>query len=125
MNEWFKKEIDSFQDYEDYKKGTDTNIIVYVEGDNYLISRQSSYGEEYLLHKLPKEKYSASQAIAIARDISGEDRFPNKRSSSSLHEGWYNEEDTYYSGDYPDESGKDEDDEKLAEKIMLVRESRR
>jgi len=82
LNEgWFdrKKEIESFQDYEDYIRGIDTDIVVYDTKENFLISRQGTYGDENIIHTLPKEKYSKDQAVAIGLDISGEDNFPNKR----------------------------------------------
>ena len=84
LNEgWFnrKKEIKSFQDYEDYRDGIDTTIVVYEEGENYLINVQGEMGHQVTLHTLPKEKFSEDQAIAIGLDISGEDNFPNKRNS--------------------------------------------
>ena len=84
---WFnrKKEIKSFQHYKDYMSGIDTNIIVYDVGKNYLINVQGELGREVTTDTLPKEKFSEEQAIAIARDISGEDNFPNKRSSYSIN----------------------------------------
>lgn len=90
---WFfnrKKEIGSFQDYTDYMSGIDTTIVVYDEGENYLINRQGSLGHQLTIHTLPKEKFSKDQAIAIALDISGEDNFPNKRESFHMKE-----QDTY------------------------------
>ncbi len=81
LNEgWFnrKKEIKSFQDYEDYIRGIDTDIVVYDTKEDFLISRSGTYGDEYIIHTLPKEKYNEKQAIAIGLDISGEDNFPNK-----------------------------------------------
>lgn len=88
---WFdrKREIKSFQDYQDYVQGIDTTIVVYDTKENFLISRSGEYGDEYTLHTLPKEKYSKDQAVAIGLDISGEDNFPNKRSSYSINESGY------------------------------------
>jgi len=90
LNEgWFnsnKKKIKSFQDYEDYRDGIDTTIVVYEEGENYLINVQGEMGRQVTLHTLPKEKFSEEQAIAIGLDISGEDNFPNKRRMNHINE---------------------------------------
>lgn len=124
LNEgWFnrKKEIKSFQDYEDYVQGTDTTIVVYDTKENFLISRNGEYGDEYILHTLPKEKYSKDQAVAIGLDISGEDNFPNKRSggtgypfslSESGYEKWIDKQ-TYNQHYYEEKFQELIDDETL------------
>ena len=71
----------------------------------------------------PAGEFNVDAPWADLGDEEDDDSYPlHGEFPISMNEGWYDEEDTYYSGDYPDESGKDEDDEKLAEKIMLVRD---
>ena len=80
---WFNRrsKLATFQHREDYKLGSDTTIEVYEKGDEYLIINKGELGDEILIKSFPKERFRAEQVIAVAQDISGEDRFENKRNS--------------------------------------------
>ena len=81
---WFfnrRNKIATFQHREDYKLGSDTTIEVYEKGDEYLIINKGELGDEIVIKSFPKERFSAQQVIAVARDLSGEDNFENKRDS--------------------------------------------
>ena len=68
---WFsrKKEIKSFQDYNDYINGIDTTITVYEKGDKFLVTRRGH--EEYVI----KTFDNVEDALRFASDMTNEEKF--------------------------------------------------
>lgn len=64
-----KKEIKSFQDYNDYIKGIDTTITVYQKGDKFLVTRRGH--EEYVI----KTFDNVEEALKFASNMANEDKF--------------------------------------------------
>jgi len=64
-----KKEIKSFQDYNDYINGIDTTITVYQKGNKFLVTRRGD--EEYVI----KTFDNVEDALRFASDMSNEEKF--------------------------------------------------
>lgn len=70
-----KKEIESFQDYDAYIEGNDSQYIVYEKGDEYLISVRGEIGDEYVIKSYSKNEKSLDDVLKIAKDKSNQDKF--------------------------------------------------
>ena len=64
-----KKEIKSFQDYNDYINGIDTTVTVYQKGDKFLVTRRGH--EEYVI----KTFDNVEDALRFASDMTNEEKF--------------------------------------------------
>jgi len=69
-----KKKIKSFQDYNDYINGIDTNVIVYEKGDEFLVSRKGEY-DEYVIKTFSKDNHSVEDVLNIVSDMTNENKF--------------------------------------------------
>jgi hypothetical protein len=70
-----RREVTSFQDYNDYINGTDTDIVVYEKSDNFLITRRGEYGAEVVIKTYDKNDYDVNEVVNIANKVSDEDKF--------------------------------------------------
>jgi hypothetical protein len=88
LNEsWFnrKKEIGSFQDYDDYMVGGDTDLIVWEDRDNFYIGYVDGMGNENIDYTLSKTKmnhrgepkYNKENVTDFAKTLSKEEQFYN------------------------------------------------
>jgi len=78
LNEsWFrrKKEIASFQDYEDFIGGVDNDLVVYDGDGEFLISRRGELGDEYVIKTYDKERFGEDQVVGIAKGMSKDYKF--------------------------------------------------
>jgi len=82
LNEsWFrrKKEIASFQDYEDFIGGVDNDLVVYDGDGEFLISRRGELGDEYVIKTYDKERFGEDQVVGIAKGMSKDYKFRSRR----------------------------------------------
>lgn len=70
-----KKEIESFQDYDAYIEGNDSQYVVSEKGDEYLISVRGEFGDEYVIKSYSKNEKSLDDVLKIAKDKSNQDKF--------------------------------------------------
>lgn len=69
------KEIASYQDYDEYNKGRDSQIIVYENDTEYLISVRGEWGDEYTIKSYDKNKTPVDTVLNTAKRIAKEDKF--------------------------------------------------
>ena len=90
LNEnWFnrKKQIDSFQDYDNYMSGTDVTIRVWEDRDNFYIGNVGEMGDENITYTLSKTKmnhkgepkYNKENVTDFAKTLSKEEQFATNR----------------------------------------------